>query len=385
MKFILLLATLFLCLFQSMPLAKASWARMNFAFVPVERMLSNLESRRRQASTNPERAMLEFQIGRLHSMAYASKTEEVKIRKADEHQPIDEPFYGYYHTDFTQFDVTQATSPEVDIKAHEHLEVAIKHLNKALVLDSSLDRAKLGLAWCLDQAGKKTDALKLYREVFKVAWEKEKEYKTGMRGSSVAQETGGYLLNLLTPAENEKEIADLKSKCEQLDAVFRMITPILVPIAPGLQASQLLAKTKVTFDLDGTGPRTYEQWPSRMAGWLVFDDGGASGITSGLQMFGQCTFWIFWRNGYEAMASLDDDQNGKLEKQELDRLSLWQDNNHNGVCDKGEVRNLASLGIESLSCRSSIDQSGTLFSREGVTFSSGRRAATYDWILKESR
>ena len=45
------------------------------------------------------------------------------------------------------------------------------------------------------------------------------------------------------------------------------------------------------------------------------------------------TFWIFWDNGYEALQSLDDNQDGKLEGDELKGLAIWQDRNCDGISD----------------------------------------------------
>ena len=84
--------------------------------------------------------------------------------------------------------------------------------------------------------------------------------------------------------------------------------------------------------------------------WLVFDKQSTGSITSGLQLFGNVTFWLFWRNGYDALRALDDDGDGRIAGAELAGLALWHDRNADGVSDRGEVRPVSEWGIVSLSC-----------------------------------
>lgn len=43
---------------------------------------------------------------------------------------------------------------------------------------------------------------------------------------------------------------------------------------------------------------------------LVRDPQHKSKIESGRQLFGNVTWWMFWRNGYQALAALDDTMDG---------------------------------------------------------------------------
>jgi hypothetical protein len=63
-------------------------------------------------------------------------------------------------------------------------------------------------------------------------------------------------------------------------------------------------------------------------------------IESGRQLFGSVTWWMFWRDGYQAPAALDDDGNGWLEGNELAGIAIWRDLNGNGVCDPSEIISL---------------------------------------------
>jgi len=357
------------------PEASAKFAREELRRVPIDRLLRNLEAKRVGATSPREKALLEARIGRLHSMAYAYKTEEGQTRPDEE-----APYYGPVGDHF-QFPVQTAGRPEQEASARKHLDEAVKHLEEAVRLDGSVLWPRLGLAWCLDQAGNTSRALALYREVFQSAWKAEKDAQPGMIGDSVAVETARYMQKLLDPQKDAAELADIRGKTRHLYDIFRAMTPIVIPLEPDAAASALMSPRPVEFDLAGIGPRHYAPWPTRSAGWLVYDDGGAGTITSGLQLFGSVSFWMFWNDGYEVLAALDDDHDGWLTGHELRGLAVWQDIDGNGVSDAGEVRPLSSWGIEALSCRHERDAAGRLYSPRGVVFRSGATRPTYDWIV----
>jgi len=355
--------------------ASAKFAREELRRVPIDRLLRNLEARGAAATSPREKALLEARIGRLHSMAYAYKTEEAETRANR-----DDPYYGH-EGDHAQFEVQHAGTPERVAAARKHLDEAVKHLDESVRLDGSVLWPRLGLAWCLDQAGNTGRALALYREVFQSAWKTEKDAQNGMIGDSVAVETARYMEKLLDPQKDAAELADIRGKTRHLYDIFRTMTPIVVPLDPDAAASELMSPRPVEFDLAGIGPRRYAPWPTRRAGWLVYDDSGAGAITSGLQLFGSVSFWMFWSDGYEVLAALDDDHDGWLTGHELRGLAVWQDIDSNGVSDAGEVRPLSSWDIEALSCRHERDAAGRLYSPRGVVFRSGATRPTYDWIV----
>lgn len=369
--------------------AHGRFARVEVEKVPVAKLLANLEAKLKTPKGNEDKAMLEFQIGRLHSMAYAVKTEEVDIRKdplAGIAQGSSEmqPFYGYGFGDFKQFSVTKEADEKRMTLARDHLRRAIMHLRKALELNPALEQAKLGLAWCLDQTGEKPQAMTLYRQVINSNFDRE-VYRGGLRGSSIVEETAGYLLALLDEKKDAAEITDIKQKQEMVSKNFRAVTPIVVPLQPGVSKDEFMRPARVTFDLDGDGPRAYSSWTaSSKAGWLVYDGARSGKITSGLELFGRNTFWIFWRDGYEALSALDADNNGWIEGEETDGLAIWNDRNGNGVSEPGEVVSLRDCGIEALSCRSRPGADGFLYSEGGVLFRDGQRGDSVDWIVDQA-
>jgi tetratricopeptide (TPR) repeat protein len=381
-----LLSSLLLILNLVSP-AAAKYAHVETEEVPVQRLLTNLETRAHAFGlSDQDKASLEYQIGRLHSMAYAQKTEIAQIRKpkegvTDDSAPV--PYYGFGPSAQRQFDVSAATDKAMENAAKEHLNQAISHLRKSLSLDPSSLTAKLGLGWCLDQRGDKAQALTLYREAFNAGWQSESQFGSGLKGGSIASETAGYLTKLLDPQKDAAELSDIEAKRSKLRTVFRAMTPIVVPLVPNVASSSMMAPATVKFDLDGTGLRTYSSWPDAgKAAWLVYDAKNRGDIRSGLQLFGDKTFWIFWKDGYEALSALDDNADGRLEGAELNGLSLWEDLNHDGLSQPGEVKPLAHYGIKSLSCASVKSTNGMPFSKSGVVFENGSSADSYDWILR---
>lgn len=350
--------------------------------VPVNRLLKNLSVQQYETGLSPnDKAMIDFRIGRLHSMAYALKTEVAPTEKnTAPGSRYEIPCFGS-NPEHVQFKVVPAPDKSKAIAASAHLREAIVYLQKALKKDASLLPAQLGLAWCFDQSGDKNAALSLYRLVFQQAYNMEKDSRGGMLNWSIAVETAGYLKALLDKRADLKEIEDITNKVGKLQKIPRWITPILMPLNENLNLSELVDKKPRRFDLDGLGSRLYDGWPSKKAGWLVFDSSGQGQIKSGLELIGSVTFWLFWQNGYQVLASLDDNRDGKLSGSELIGLSIWCDKNGNAVSDKGEVRSLLESDVVSLSTSYGMGANGLLFNPNGVTLSSGKTLATYDLIL----
>jgi hypothetical protein len=166
----------------------------------------------------------------------------------------------------------------------------------------------------------------------------------------------------------------------------RPITPIAIPLRDGLCARDIEdRRAAVAFDADGSASNRKWTWVTRDAGWLVYDPKGKGRITSGLQMFGGVTFWLFWETGYDPLASLDDNGDGVLTGEELRGLAVWHNANGNGVCDHGEVKPLSAYGIVAVSCRFERDRSHPdriAFAPRGVTFRDGTTRPTFDIVLR---
>ena len=145
---------------------------------------------------------------------------------------------------------------------------------------------------------------------------------------------------LLDPVADARELAALAEQVKGLSS-GRMITPLAVAVESSFSGPPVDATARVRFDADGSGFEREWTWIRRDAGWLVYDDDGTGRITSALQWFGSVTFWLFWNNGYDALAALDDNGDGELRDAELSKLAIWRDANQNGVSERGEVQRRA--------------------------------------------
>ena len=116
--------------------------------------------------------------------------------------------------------------------------------------------------------------------------------------------------------------------------------------------------TVVPFPLRPGAEKAWYVWKaSAQAPLLVYDPHGRGTVESGAQLFGSYTFGAksaslipgalgevveqpIWENGYQALATLDLDGDGKLSGDELSPLAMWFDENRNGRAEPGELRTL---------------------------------------------
>jgi hypothetical protein len=374
-------ATLLLAIAWVLPaqLANARYMMPDLVNIPVERVIRNLELLARK---DPGNAEARFNLARAHAMAYALRGESVQVWKGRENAGV---WFGFEppHIPFTVKPIDDSARLNA---ANAHLAKALERYVEVLELAPNNLAAALGYAWCTEQSGQKRKAVKRYRKVIKAAWEKEKDLKHGgLGGHSVTAEAAAYLIPLIDSDRDKEEIKTLQERIKQMEALPRTITPIVVSLRNGAAARDLENHSaRVAFDADGTGLRKHWTWITKDAGWLVYDPHNTGKITSGLQLFGGVTFWMFWANGYQALAALDDDGDGMLTGRELKGLAIWQDLNGNGVCERGDVKPLSEWGIVALSCRYVRDAQRPdriAYSPRGVFFRDGFSRPTYDIIL----
>jgi hypothetical protein len=159
-----------------------------------------------------------------------------------------------------------------------------------------------------------------------------------------------------------------------------VVHPVFFPLVVRNRLAELIdSSQRVKFDLAGdTSP---ERWPwlRPNAAFLAWDPENTGHITSGRQLFGTLTWQMFWRNGFEPLAALDDNRDGTLEGRELKGIVVWHDRNGNGRSEAGEVTSLESAGIVAIRTRPTGIEEGVATHSAGVVFRDGSKRPVFDW------
>ena len=85
-------------------------------------------------------------------------------------------------------------------------------------------------------------------------------------------------------------------------------------------------------------------------GILALDVDHSGKIESGNELFTPNFNGGHFADGIAALASLDGNHDGKIDSQDqaFGELVVWQDANHNGISETGELAKLSDLGIKSI-------------------------------------
>lgn len=159
----------------------------------------------------------------------------------------------------------------------------------------------------------------------------------------------------------------------EASGAIRRIDPLVLDLdGDGIETISL--QDGAYFDLDSNGFAEKSGWIKSDDGFLVLDRDGNGEINGGRELFGDQTILqngTVASNGYEALAELDDNKDGKIDNQDgkFADLRIWRDLNQDGLSSERELFGLEQLGIKSLNLvYSNIniqDSSGNIVSRKG--------------------
>lgn len=187
--------------------------------------------------------------------------------------------------------------------------------------------------------------------------------------------------------QNRQRLTAVKENVKKLKALpMGAITPVVFsPNGSAALADLLDTNLRASFDLDGDGQVEKWPWVKPTTGILAWDPGQTGKITSGRQLFGSVTWWLFFADGYHALDALDDNRDGRLNGSELNGISVWFDRNSNGRADKGEVTPAEECGVTAIATKACGRNGDSLMNPAGVTLRNGSTVPSYDWVAAQDK
>ncbi|MEP6754928.1 MAG: hypothetical protein ABJA67_05465 [Chthonomonadales bacterium] len=379
----------------------AKFAR-NWAPVPFERIIPNLQ---KYVSDHPNDAKGHYTLGRIYSCAFATNDKNINLVTKDWHddKPLPLP---HFVRDETAIGMHLTVSGKEKGRAVSLLKKSISEYREAIRLDPKNGLYRLGYAWDLEQGANlvpeigpppgtklsiptsldwKKAAIVAYRDAYNLAIQSDytKSDHMNMGDEFVSGEAADNYISLSgTPKTEQERVvqAMMRATVTEIRKHPNIVTPIIFPLTSTTRLADLTSNHRlVDFDLSVLGTQNKWQWVNATAGILVWDPLHTGRIMNGAQLFGSRTWQMFWKTGYDALAALDDNNDGWLTGKELKGIAVWCDRNGNGKSDKGEVVSFASLGVVAISVKSDGMLEGVAGHSGGVKFADGTTHPSFDW------
>ncbi|MBF7684172.1 hypothetical protein I2F27_12815 [Acinetobacter sp. B5B] len=149
--------------------------------------------------------------------------------------------------------------------------------------------------------------------------------------------------------------------------LFTTAEEIISPLVLDLNHDGHIRTTSISdgtyFNLNNEGTKEKTAWIDTEDGLLVLDKNADGKIDTGNELFGNYTQLQSGKNadnGFDALADYDLNHDDQIDEQDdiYSKLQVWQDINHNGKVDQGELRSLSEVGITSI--RTNYDNNATI-------------------------
>ena len=138
------------------------------------------------------------------------------------------------------------------------------------------------------------------------------------------------------------------------DKEIRVHDPITLDLdGDGIETVASNGYKGALFDHSNDGIRTATGWVSKDDGFLVYDRNGDGVVNNGGELFGDNTLLKNGEratNGYQALADLDDNGDGKVDAADsaFAHLRVWRDLNQDGISQEGELLTLNEAKVKAL-------------------------------------
>jgi hypothetical protein len=175
----------------------------------------------------------------------------------------------------------------------------------------------------------------------------------GLLPEQLAALTTTQMHTLTVSQYNELSAAQKAAFSPAQIAALTFITPLVLDLdGNGIQT--LSVSAGVQFDLAASGQRQTTGWVARGDGLLALDRNHDGQINDGSELFGMATRLADGNraaDGYAALADLDSNQDGVIDRQDnaYAELRVWVDRNSDGISESAELFTLPQLQIRSLS------------------------------------